>query len=186
MSEGKETRAELNVRAWSKEVHDLTERATNATARIITLQGERDTLATQLRSTEAALREERDRVKGLEAEAYVPGFWQCAKCKLPLWTTAFSVADGSMSADNSPQQCPNNCGPMWRVTERAERKDAQKMAGEWHDRMLTAEAKLAAMAAALEGAGLRMSAEGHVEVSDWKAVMDEIVEPLPSALQVPR
>lgn len=23
-----------------------------------------------------------------------------------------------MSANNSPQECPNGCGPMWRLTER--------------------------------------------------------------------
>lgn len=54
----------------------------------------------------------------LEALVYVPGLRRCAKCGLRLVTNSISAATGAMRADDSPQTCPNNCGPMWRVTER--------------------------------------------------------------------
>lgn len=49
---------------------------------------------------------------------YVPGVMRCAKCGLRLVTTAIHADSGRMAADNSPQDCPNGCGPLWRVTER--------------------------------------------------------------------
>lgn len=75
-----------------------------------------------------ALADENER---LEKLVYVPGLWKCAKCKCVVMTNTLHVPYGAMSANNSPQQCPNDCGPMWRVTERAagnevvDRMDAQ-------------------------------------------------------------
>lgn len=54
----------------------------------------------------------------LEALVYVPGLWKCAKCKCAVVSNRFNVARGTMYANKKPQQCPNECGPMWRVTER--------------------------------------------------------------------
>lgn len=63
----------------------------------------------------------------LREQVYVPGIWRCAKCELELMTSILAVSSGSIHADNSPQVCPNNCGPMWRVTERDQRKEAQAL-----------------------------------------------------------
>lgn len=63
-----------------------------------------------------------DRLKGERDEArkliYVPGLWRCAKCELRLVSNIMCASTGDMTANNSPQQCANGCGPMWRVTER--------------------------------------------------------------------
>jgi hypothetical protein len=64
---------------------------------------------------ETALRAE---ITRLERLVYVPGVWRCAKCKLSLVSTNLHADSGEMSANNSPQTCPNGCGPMWRKTER--------------------------------------------------------------------
>ncbi len=65
-----------------------------------------------------ALLEARKEVARLERLVYVPGVWRCAKCKLVLISTNLHADSGLMSPDNSPQQCANGCGPMWRKTER--------------------------------------------------------------------
>lgn len=77
-----------------------------------------------------------------ESKIYVPGFWSCAKCKLILLTSTLSPA--GVLPDNRPQQCPNECGPMWRVTERDQRKEAQALYEQEVERRQQAEAKLAA------------------------------------------
>lgn len=54
---------------------------------------------------------------------YVPGLWRCAKCKLDLIASNLNAYSGSVTANNDPQQCPNACGPMWRVSEADYRKE---------------------------------------------------------------
>lgn len=49
---------------------------------------------------------------------YVPGLWRCAKCKCQVVSQTLHVNVGAVSANNEPQECPNKCGPMWRLTER--------------------------------------------------------------------
>lgn len=87
------------------------------------------------------------RVRELEALVYVPGLWRCAKCECQLVSTNMHAYTGAMSADNSPQVCPNNCGPMWRVTER-----------EAGNRLIDQQDKLAERATAAE-ARLRLAEE---------------------------
>jgi len=74
-----------------------------------------------------------------ESKIYVPGEWSCAKCKLSL--TASVLSPGGVAADTRPQQCPNKCGPMWRVTERDRRKEAQALFSQEFDRRQQAEAE---------------------------------------------
>ena len=62
-----------------------------------------------------ALRAECER---LERLVYVPGLLKCAKCKCTLISNTLNASSGLVKANNEPQQCPNGCGPMWRVTER--------------------------------------------------------------------
>lgn len=66
---------------------------------------------------ERALAAERE-VTRLDGLVYVPGVKKCAKCSCVLVSTNLHVPAGGFSADNSPQECPNGCGPMWRRTER--------------------------------------------------------------------
>ena len=54
----------------------------------------------------------------LEKLVYVPGAWKCAKCRCGVISNTLHVNTGGISANNEPQECPNGCGPMWRVTER--------------------------------------------------------------------
>lgn len=80
------------------------------------------------------IREANERADAAEAECerlreqvYVPGIWKCAKCKLELMASVLAASSGSIHADNRPQECPNNCGPMWRITERDRRKETQTL-----------------------------------------------------------
>lgn len=57
-------------------------------------------------------------VRWLESLVYVPGLWRCARCSCETVSTNIHVPSGRFSANNKPQRCPNDCGPMWRVTER--------------------------------------------------------------------
>lgn len=60
-----------------------------------------------------------EREKGeLEKLVYVPGLWKCAKCDCVTVSTNLHVNSGTFSANKEPQRCPNDCGPMWRVTHK--------------------------------------------------------------------
>jgi len=63
-------------------------------------------------------REAEAEVSRLEALVYVPGVWRCPKCQLSLVSTILDASSGRIAANKEPQRCPNDCGPMWRVTER--------------------------------------------------------------------
>lgn len=76
---------------------------------------------------QAALAESRAECERLREQVYVPGVWKCAKCKMELVASILAVSSSSIHADNRPQECPNNCGPMWRITERDQRKEAQAL-----------------------------------------------------------
>lgn len=54
---------------------------------------------------------------------HVPGLWRCAKCKLDVLSTNLHVYSGTTSANTEPHECPNGCGPMWRVSEADYRKE---------------------------------------------------------------
>lgn len=57
-------------------------------------------------------------IEHLQGLVYVPGLWRCAKCKCGTIGTLLCASTGRMAVDKTPKQCPNGCGPMWRVTER--------------------------------------------------------------------
>lgn len=57
-------------------------------------------------------------IRDLDKLAFVPGLWRCAKCSCQVISSNFHAGTGQISANNEPQTCPNNCGPMWRVSER--------------------------------------------------------------------
>jgi hypothetical protein len=58
------------------------------------------------------------RIRQLEELCYVPGLFRCAKCQFQLNKIAMHVRSGAMTADNTPDNCPNCGSPLWRVTER--------------------------------------------------------------------
>jgi hypothetical protein len=100
-----------------------------------------DRAAAAIRGLQAALEAERRAREEAECFKYVPGEWRCAKCKLSLIASNMNLS-GSISANNAPQQCPNNCGPMWRVTERELRIEAQQLFDREFERAEAAERNL--------------------------------------------
>ena len=58
------------------------------------------------------------RVKELEKLVYVPGVRKCAKCDFVLVSNTLHAQTGQISANDKADDCPNGCGPLWRVTER--------------------------------------------------------------------
>jgi hypothetical protein len=66
----------------------------------------------------------------LEEMVYVPGLWRCTKCDCRTMRHEVRVADGAFRGLNDPQQCPNGCGPMWRVTERDAGNDLAEKVGQ--------------------------------------------------------
>lgn len=74
-----------------------------------------DDEAAKLRAEVERLTKERDE---LARQVYVPGLWECARCGCNLVVTEIHAATGAMRAGEEPQRCPNDCGPMWRKTER--------------------------------------------------------------------
>jgi hypothetical protein len=57
-------------------------------------------------------------IERIEKLIYVPGVWKCPKCQCSLVSTFLDAGSGRAAANKEPQRCPNDCGPMWRVTER--------------------------------------------------------------------
>ena len=64
-------------------------------------------------SEKAELKAELERAK---KALYVSGLFECPKCKLVLASNTLNVNSGNISGNNEPQECANNCGPMWRVS----------------------------------------------------------------------
>lgn len=83
---------------------------------------------------------------------YVPGVWKCAKCGCGVVSTNLHAESGKFSANNEPQQCPNNCGPMWRVTERQAGNDLIDRMEAVVSRAEAAESKVAELEKKLEEA----------------------------------
>jgi hypothetical protein len=51
---------------------------------------------------------------------YMPGRLKCVKCNFVLISTNIHVMDGSFSANNKSETCPNCDVPMWKVTYKDE------------------------------------------------------------------
>ena len=62
-------------------------------------------------------KEEVDKLK------YVPGMLRCAKCKCVVYSRTIYMKSQTIGANNKPQECPNDCGPMWKVTYKDDRED---------------------------------------------------------------
>lgn len=58
---------------------------------------------------------------------YVPGLWRCAKCDFHLTQMNLNANSGTVTARDDPgEKCPNCDSPLWRVTERDARQEAQR------------------------------------------------------------
>jgi len=47
---------------------------------------------------------------------YVPGQLRCKKCGCSVIKQTLYMKSGSVGVDRSPDDCPNGCGPMWRIS----------------------------------------------------------------------
>lgn len=81
-------------------------------------------------------------INRLRALVYVPGAWQCPKCKLRIVRTIMSAATGEMHANEETEPCPNGCGPLWRISERGDRKEAQRSFIDQCDELTKAKARI--------------------------------------------
>lgn len=81
---------------------------------------------------------------------FVPGLWKCASCKCTVVQTEISAETGIMRAGNSSTICPNECGPMWRVTERDAGNDLCASLEKSCDENKALRAKVERLRAALE------------------------------------
>lgn len=69
--------------------------------------------------TKRDLRRAEERIAELEALVFVPGHWQCAKCKFQLVQATLHATNGAVTSRDTPgDKCPNCHSPLWRVTER--------------------------------------------------------------------
>lgn len=110
----------------------------------ILLRREKRAAEAQLSAATDEIAALRAKVAELEKLVYVPGTRKCAKCGFVLVTTNMHVNHGTFSADNSPKECANGCGPMWPVTERAAGNDMVDRYEEQVARAVAAESQLSA------------------------------------------
>jgi hypothetical protein len=125
----------------------------------------------------------KDRVEKAEALCYVPGVLKCAKCGCVLITTNLHADTGQFSANNDPQRCPNDCGPMWRRTEREAGNELCDRLDSMNDKLKAAESSLRVHAEAV--GALRDALDGVMAVVaanntklGWNSIStpDEIVQ----------
>jgi len=46
---------------------------------------------------------------------YVPGQLRCKKCRFSLIKRILYMKSGNVGVNRAPDDCPNGCGPMWRI-----------------------------------------------------------------------
>lgn len=102
-----------------------------------------DETAVRLRKDDLAVAD--DVLAALDKPAhpvFVPGVLRCAKCEFRLVKTTLNIANGTASANNEPDTCPNCNVPMWRLSWEDEAREAYKVAESQMDRAIAAEQKL--------------------------------------------
>lgn len=86
----------------------------------------------------------------LEAQVYVPGHLQCDRCNFRLVSSNLNAMDGSVTARNTADICPNDGLPMRRVTYREDLSGAHELWEQQVTRAVAAEAIFSAARGALE------------------------------------
>lgn len=76
------------------------------------------------------------------ADVIVPGALRCPKCDFRLQKITLHLLDGSATANNEPDRCPNCNVPMWRVSWKDEAQDAYRTAESQMERARNAEKNL--------------------------------------------
>lgn len=91
-------------------------------------------------------------VERLGKLVYVPGFWRCPKCVFTLVQSNLNSRDGTVTARDQPgDKCPNCNSPLWRVTEREERRDVVREHEKGWMRAQEAEKRITALTAPPSG-----------------------------------
>lgn len=49
---------------------------------------------------------------------YVPGHLECKKCNFHLVSQTLYMKSGTIGANNKSDDCPNGCGPLWKIAWR--------------------------------------------------------------------
>lgn len=74
---------------------------------------------------------------------YVPGLLKCVKCNCVLHHRILYVKSGETGPNTKPEICPNECGPMWRVTWKDRAVELMKTCEELFERNKLLETKQA-------------------------------------------
>jgi hypothetical protein len=77
---------------------------------------ERDSAQATAKYNRITTEEWRARAEQAEAERFVPGHLECVKCNFLLISKTLYVGSGTVGSNDTPAQCSNGCGPMWRVS----------------------------------------------------------------------
>ena len=91
-------------------------------------------------------------VEKLKQQANIPGELKCAKCDFVLIKTSLNVSLGSMTADNSPDNCLNCDVPMWRVSWKGRAEESMNLVEEQSLKMQTLQAEIEKLKAELKTA----------------------------------
>jgi len=113
------------------------------------------------------------RVAELTRQVFVPGMLKCAKCGFVLISANLNAQDGTVTARDTTEHCPNDGAPMWRVSERESGNDMADRADEQMRRALAAEAELDEERQ--ESARLALAVtEGQAEITRLKEGMEAL------------
>lgn len=126
------------------------------------------------------------RIATLEKLVYVPGLWRCAKCELKLVSNIMCASTGNMAANNSPQQCANGCGPMWRVTEREAGNDMIERCTKLQERLAALEAGGMVMVPVCATADMKAAGRAHLPYNSEFANTDDDAESVWDAMLAAR
>lgn len=70
----------------------------------------------------------------MQEAQFVPGLFKCVKCNVAVNCQNLyiqGVMAGQTGPNNDPQTCPNECGPMWKVTWREKAEMLMKTMEGW-------------------------------------------------------
>jgi len=114
------------------------------------------------------LRREIERLEGL---VYSPGNYICGGCQFVLTSQTLNMGDGTVTANEVQEPCPNGCGLMRRLTERERADMNAKGADQQAERAFNAENELAALRPALAD---KPTGEGDTDLSTLEQVAGDL------------
>lgn len=75
-------------------------------------------------------------------DKFVPGLFKCGKCNCIMSCNTIYMGSGTIGANSEPRQCPNECGPMWRVTWKEHAKSMSKSQDGLMEKLIEANEKI--------------------------------------------